>query len=121
MDKIKRDQVHNFPYAIYDKIDELVEAVNKLESHKHEGHTLCDGVKSYYCTSEPITQSKELPIIEINNLNFATGAALAEAIRDIKDLKQVIQQVYELAKENNNGFVLRQIEKILKPYIKECL
>lgn len=122
----------------FDKINELVEEVNiivqkqqidarfaeerlyKLEQHKHE--TVGDAWKGE--TSEPIMQSEELPIIETNNLNFATGAALAEAIRDIKDLKQVIQEVYYLADRSNfcgkgMDYRLKNIIDILKPYIEE--
>lgn len=129
IDKLGDDKCFRGAYAYHlavrDKINELVEAVNKLESHKHRFNERSVGSKrEYQTTSDPIMQSEELPIIEINNLNFATGAALAEAIRDIKDLKQVIQEVYYLADRSNfcgNGmdYRLKNIMDILKPYIEE--
>jgi trans-aconitate methyltransferase len=65
IDKLGDDKSFRGAYAYHlavrDKINELVEAVNKLESHKHE---IDNWNEDYHCpipTSEPIMQSEELP------------------------------------------------------------
>lgn len=105
-----------------DKLDELVDAVNKLESHKHkittvkwEMGTSCPIHIEEHKTSEPIMQSEYL-----NEVNHGELEIDLEKI----DLKQVIQEVYKLADRSNfcgKGIEYRMTEIMgkLAPYIEE--
>lgn len=122
IDKIGDDKcfigAYAYHVAVRNKINELVDAVNKLESHRHEYYR-STGVNVNMATSEPIcdlqnAKCKDQPI---------TDKDIEHTYNDIyvKEIKKVMQEVYYLATEMGDNQTARDfvIASKLKPYIEE--
>lgn len=125
IDKIGDDKcfigAYAYHVAVRNKINELVDAVNKLESHRHEYYR-STGVNVNMATSEPICNSQNEYLNEVNHGEL-------EVDLEKINLKQVMQEVYDLAniylncaRTTDDIFHAGRFEKIatiLKPYIEE--